>query len=102
MPPTPRAGSSTPSATGRSSVSSPTPRPPRATGPSDPRIRRSWAILAGAFILLGLTSIARVVLPAPGPLEWLSLVFVAVAGAAAVFHARAVGSLEARRRAEAA
>ena len=53
-------------------------------------------------MLLGLTSIARVVLPAPGPLEWLSLVFVAVAGGAAIFHARAVGSLEARRGAEAA
>ncbi len=69
--------------------------------PSDPTIRRSWLILAGSFLLLGLVAVARVVLVPASPLDWLSLVLVAVAGGAAAFHAIAVGSLETRRAAEA-
>jgi len=70
--------------------------------PSDPTIRRSWIILAGSFVLLGLVAALRVALVTAGPLDWLGLALVGVAGSAAVFHATAVGSLEARRSAESA
>jgi diguanylate cyclase (GGDEF)-like protein len=83
-------------------VSQPTTRPARVVDPSDRRIRRSWSVLSAAFILLGLVALARVLTSQPGPLDWVVIALVAIAGAAALNHAAAVRALEVGRGAEAA
>jgi diguanylate cyclase (GGDEF)-like protein len=70
--------------------------------PSDRRIRRSWSVLSAAFLLLGLVAVGRVLAAPPEPFDWIVVALVAIAGAAALNHARAVRSLEAGRGAEAA
>ena len=72
----------------------------RRSGHIDPSIRRTWWLLAGAFLFLALIAGARVVVEREG-FDWLVLVAVAVAAVAAIGHRNAVAGLEARRRAEA-
>jgi diguanylate cyclase (GGDEF)-like protein len=80
-------------------------RPPEragsVTGPTvDPSIRRTWWLLAGSFLFLGLIVAVRAGIERQ-PLDWLVVVAVAVAAVAAIGHRNAVAGLEARRRAEA-
>jgi diguanylate cyclase (GGDEF)-like protein len=82
-------------------VTQPTLRPTRRTDPSDGRIRRSWWLFSAAFLLIVAVTVARVLLSARDPLDWLLLVVVIVAGAGALLHASAVSALDARSRAEA-
>jgi diguanylate cyclase (GGDEF)-like protein len=72
----------------------------RRGGPTDPSIRRTWLLLAGAFLFLG----ALVFLRALTERQLLDLVVaitVVVAAVAAIGHRNAVVGLEARRRSEA-
>jgi diguanylate cyclase (GGDEF)-like protein len=68
---------------------------------ADRRIRRSWWLLAGAFVGLGLLVVLRLTTSGAGPLDWLTAALILVAGGAALVHRNAVASLEAGRRAEA-
>ncbi len=68
--------------------------------PSDRRIRRSWLVFAGTFILLIVVALARVLTSGATALDWLLLVLIAVAGGAAVTHAVAVAGMDARQRGE--
>ena len=67
----------------------------------DLRIRRSWWLLAGAFVVLGLLVAIRLATPAASGLDWLTAGLIVVAGVGATLHRNAVASLEAGRRAEA-
>jgi diguanylate cyclase (GGDEF)-like protein len=83
-----------------SKVSTVPPTPSSRHGPGDPSIRRTWWLLAGAFLLL--LVIAGVRLAAERqPIDWLTLGLVVVAAIAAVAHRNAVGGLESRERSEA-
>lgn len=73
---------------------------PRRPGPTDPSIRRTWWLLAGAFFFLGLIALARVLVDRQ-PLDWLLALAVVVAAVAASGHRNAVAGLETRRRGEA-
>ncbi|HET9682145.1 MAG TPA: GGDEF domain-containing protein [Candidatus Limnocylindrales bacterium] len=73
---------------------------PRRPGPTDPSIRRTWWLLAGAFLFLGLLALLRVAVERQ-PLDWLLAIGVVVAAVAAIGHRNAVAGLEARRRSEA-
>ncbi|HJW22930.1 MAG TPA: GGDEF domain-containing protein [Candidatus Limnocylindrales bacterium] len=73
---------------------------PRRPGPTDPSIRRTWWLLAGAFFFLGLIALLRVAVERQ-PLDWLLAVAVVVAAVAAIGHRNAVAGLEVRRRGEA-
>jgi diguanylate cyclase (GGDEF)-like protein len=75
--------------------------PPGPTGQHDPRIVRSWWTVAGIFVALGLIAGYRLIADAGSLLDWLILVLVVAAGAAAIVHHNAVASLEAERRSEA-
>lgn len=68
--------------------------------PSDRRIRRSRRVFGGAFVLLALVAVGRVAVAGAGPLDWLLLGLIAVAGGAAAVHATATAGLEDRRRGE--
>jgi len=68
--------------------------------PSDQRIRRSWFAFGGAFLLLILVALARVLAGGATPLDWLLLLLIAIAGVAAVLHAIAVAGLTDRRQGE--
>ena len=82
-------------------VTQPTLRPARPADPSDRRIRRSWWLFSGAFLLIVLVAVARAFGRDPDPVDWLLLLSVVVAGAAALLHATAVQALDARSRSEA-
>jgi diguanylate cyclase (GGDEF)-like protein len=69
--------------------------------PSDRRIRRSWWIFSGAFLLLASVVLLGALAPDASLADRALLVVVAVAGAAAVVHGSAVADLDARRRGEA-
>jgi len=73
----------------------------RAANPSDRRIRRSWWLFSGAFLLIVLVATARALASGTGPLDWFLLVAVVVAGAGALLHASAVAALDASSRSEA-
>ncbi len=74
--------------------------PRHRAGAGDPSIRRTWWLLALAFLALGLASAIRVV--QSGSLgDWIVLVIVAVAALAAMAHRNAVVRLEAGGRGEA-
>jgi diguanylate cyclase (GGDEF)-like protein len=80
--------------------------PPRPTQPGhvdqpDLRIRRSWWILAGAFVGLGAIAVVRLLAPGAGPLEWLTVGLLVTAGVGGLVHRNAVAALEAGRRGEA-
>ncbi len=81
-------------------VSEPPKRRSRPVDPSDRRIRRSWLVFAGSFILLIVVALARVLTSGATALDWLLLVLIAVAGGAAVTHAVAVAGMDARQRVE--
>src|SRR4051794_5350345 len=80
-------------------VASPPPRPGR-SGAGDPSVRRTWWLLAGAFLLLVITTGARV-LGSGGAFDWLTVALVFVAAVAAIGHRNAVAGLQARGRGEA-
>jgi diguanylate cyclase (GGDEF)-like protein len=80
-------------------VTPPTERHP-AQGAEDPRIRRSWLIFAGTFLLLGLIALYRL-WAEPGLTSWATALLIVVVGFAGVRHRIAVHDLEAGRRAEA-
>jgi diguanylate cyclase (GGDEF)-like protein len=67
----------------------------------DRRIRRSWVIFAGSFVLLGLIAALRIGTERARPLEWVVAGLVVVVGFAAFRHRQAVEVLEVGRRAEA-
>jgi diguanylate cyclase (GGDEF)-like protein len=68
---------------------------------TDRRIRRSWWIFAGTFVLLGFLLVARLLAEQARPLDWIVAGLVAVVGVAAFRHREAVIALEQGRRAEA-
>jgi diguanylate cyclase (GGDEF)-like protein len=82
-------------------VSKPTLGRARPADPSDRRIRRSWWLFSGAFLLVVLVAVARAFGGGTDPLDWLLLVAVVVAGVGALLHASAVSALDARSRSEA-
>jgi diguanylate cyclase (GGDEF)-like protein len=69
--------------------------------PSDRRIRRSWWMFSGAFLLLASVALLGALAPDASLTDRALLVVVAIAGAAAVVHGSAVADLDARRRGEA-
>ena len=73
----------------------------RPADPSDRRIRRAWWLFSGAFLLIVLVAVSRVLGGATAPLDWFLLAVVLVAGVGALLHASAVGALDARSRNEA-
>jgi hypothetical protein len=75
------------------------PRPPR-QGAGDPSIRRTWWLLAIAFLLLGVVT-AYQLLRSGSTVDWITLVLIGVAAIAAIGHRNAVAGLEGRGRAEA-
>lgn len=75
------------------------PRPYRPPAEDRP-IRRTWWLLSGAFLLLGLITGARA-LTSGDRLDWFPVAAVGLAALAAVLHRNAVAGLEARGRAEA-
>jgi diguanylate cyclase (GGDEF)-like protein len=75
--------------------------PPGQTDQHDLRIVRSWWTVAGIFVALGLIAGYRLIADAGSLLDWLILVLIVAAGAAAIVHHNAVASLEAERRSEA-
>ncbi|MEA2548982.1 MAG: hypothetical protein QOE42_1580, partial [Chloroflexota bacterium] len=79
-------------------MTSPTERPSR--GAEDPRIRRSWLVFAGAFVLLCLIVVFRLWIETRLS-DWAIALLVIVVGFAAVRHRIAVQDLEAGRRVEA-
>ena len=76
-----------------------TPRPHRPAAGDRP-IRRTWWLLSGAFLLLGLITGAQA-LTSGDVLDWIPVGAVGIAALAAILHRNAVASLEARGRAEA-
>ncbi|HET8786794.1 MAG TPA: hypothetical protein VFM38_14230, partial [Candidatus Limnocylindrales bacterium] len=78
-----------------------TPRTTRSKDPSDLRIRRSWWIFFGAFLLLAAIVLADAVAPDATLAGRALLIVVVVAGAAAIVNGLLVGDLETRRRGEA-
>jgi diguanylate cyclase (GGDEF)-like protein len=81
-------------------VSQPPTRRSRPTDPSDRRIRRAWWLFSGAFLLIVLVAVSRV-LGGATPLDWFLLGVVVVAGVGALLHGSAVGDLDDRSRTEA-
>jgi diguanylate cyclase (GGDEF)-like protein len=75
------------------------PRPYRPPAEDRP-IRRTWWLLSGAFLLLGLITGVRALTSGDG-LDWIPVAAVGIAALAAILHRNAVAGLEARRRAEA-
>lgn len=67
----------------------------------DQRIRRSWWIFAGTFILLTILLLARLLTDGGRALDWVVAGLTLVVGIAAFRHRRAVADLEASRRAQA-
>ncbi|HEV2006411.1 MAG TPA: hypothetical protein VGQ85_07330, partial [Candidatus Limnocylindrales bacterium] len=76
------------------------PARPRRLGPEDPSIRRTWWLLAGAFLILGAITVVRL-LTSRAVVDVIPVVVVAVAAVAAIGHRNAVAGLEARGRGEA-
>ncbi|TAK01675.1 MAG: GGDEF domain-containing protein [Chloroflexota bacterium] len=76
-----------------------TPRPYRPSAEDRP-IRRTWWLLSGAFLLLGLITGVRALTSGDG-LDWIPVAAVGIAALAASLHRNAVAGLEARGRAEA-
>ena len=66
----------------------------------DRRIRRSWLIFAGSFIVLGVLATFRVVFEPSRQMNWVIAGLIVVVGFAAVRNRFAVQALEAGRRAE--
>jgi len=66
----------------------------------DRPIRRTWWLLSGAFLLLGLITALRA-LTSGDALDWLPFVGVGIAAIAAILHRNAVANLEVRGREEA-
>ncbi|MEW5991793.1 MAG: GGDEF domain-containing protein [Chloroflexota bacterium] len=75
------------------------PRPYRPPAEDRP-IRRTWWLLSGAFLILGLITGIRAVTSGDG-LDWIPVAAVGIAALAAFLHRNAVAGLEARGRAEA-
>ncbi|MCI0583579.1 MAG: GGDEF domain-containing protein [Chloroflexi bacterium] len=76
-----------------------TPRPYRQPAEDRP-IRRTWWLLSGTFLLLGLITGVRALSSGDG-LDWIPVAAVGIAALAAILHRNAVAGLEARGRAEA-
>jgi len=76
------------------------PARPRRQGPEDPSIRRTWWLLAGAFLILGAITVVRL-LTSRDAVDVIPVVIVAIAAVAAIGHRNAVAGLEARGRGEA-
>jgi diguanylate cyclase (GGDEF)-like protein len=77
------------------------PDPQPAAEPTERAIRRSWWVLAGSFLLLGLVSGARLLASSPQPFDWIAAALLVVAGLAVLVHHGAVQTLEQSRRGEA-
>jgi diguanylate cyclase (GGDEF)-like protein len=82
-------------------VSQPPSHRARPADPSDRRIRRSWWLFSGAFLIVVLVTVANALGGGANAIDWFLLVVVVVAGVGALLHARAVGALDARSRNEA-
>ncbi|MBI2780485.1 MAG: GGDEF domain-containing protein [Chloroflexi bacterium] len=74
--------------------------PPSRQGPGDPSIRRTWWLLAGAFLALAVVNGFRLATERQ-PVDWLTVGLVIVAAVAAIAHRNAVAGLESRGRGEA-
>jgi diguanylate cyclase (GGDEF)-like protein len=73
---------------------------PSSQRPRDPSIRRTWWLLLGAFLLLGIVNGVRL-LGSGSPIDWLTVILVILAAIAAIGHRNAVAGLEAGGRGEA-
>jgi diguanylate cyclase (GGDEF)-like protein len=70
--------------------------------PSDRRIRRSWLILSGAYLVVIAAALARVLGPGQDAVDLFLLAVVVLAGGAGLVYSSAVSAMDARSRAEAA
>jgi len=82
-------------------VNEPSRLPRQRPDPQDRRIRRSWWLLSGSFLLLCLVAALRIAGDGAQPTDLALLALVLVVGAAALRHRDAVRALEAGRRSEA-
>ena len=69
--------------------------------PSDRRIRRAWAIFAGAFLLLATIVALRLVAGGAQALDWIIVGLLIVVGLTSLRHRQAVAAMEMGRRGEA-
>ena len=69
--------------------------------PSDRRIRRAWAIFAGAFLLLATIVALRLVAGGAQALDWIIVGLLIVVGFTSLRHRQAVAAMEMGRRGEA-
>ena len=69
--------------------------------PQDRRIRRSWWVLAGSFLVLGLVLAVRLGTDRTRPIDVVVAALVLFVGYTAILHRNAVAALETGRRAEA-
>jgi diguanylate cyclase (GGDEF)-like protein len=76
-------------------------RSSRDAEPQDRRIRRTWWVLSGSFLLLAILAAARIVLDHGLSADWILAALVLVGGFAAVLHREAVRGREMGRRGEA-
>ena len=68
---------------------------------SDRRIRRSWRLFAGSFLLLAAIVLVRLGAEGASALDWAVVILLVVAGGAGLINRQAVTALETGRRAEA-
>jgi diguanylate cyclase (GGDEF)-like protein len=69
--------------------------------PQDRRIRQTWWLLVGSFLVLGLTAAGRLAVESVHPIDVVLAALVVTAGGAAGLHRNAVHAVEVARRAEA-
>jgi diguanylate cyclase (GGDEF)-like protein len=69
--------------------------------PQDRRIRQTWWLLVGSFLVLGLTAAVRLAAQSVHPIDVVLAALVVAAGSAAALHRNAVHRVEVSRRAEA-
>jgi diguanylate cyclase (GGDEF)-like protein len=70
------------------------------SGPEDRSVRRTWRLLAGAFLVLGIVTVVRAIVVGD-LLAWVAVLATAGAALAAFLHRNAVAALEISDRAEA-
>ncbi len=82
-------------------MTQPNATPRHRADPPDRTIRRAWALLSGAFALLALVVVGRLVAGGAQPLDWLIIGLLGLVGVAAIRHRQAALALESGRRGEA-
>jgi diguanylate cyclase (GGDEF)-like protein len=82
-------------------VTGPTPNRSLHADPQDRQIRRTWWLLVGSFVILGVIAALRLGEGAARPVDVVLAGLIVIAGCAAILHRSAVHGLEVGRRSEA-